>query len=483
MRHEQGVVSWKYSLLLTIAAGTLLYLGNNLSPVWWAVWLAPVPLLLLAFSSTAWAARGWVTVAVAGSMTAYLTYFRLVMPWPLTLLICLGQICLWLLVVMVARRIVLAYASAWTVFVYPVLWVAVDTLMAALLPDGNWSSMAYTQANVPVLVQTLSLGGVAGLLFLLNLPGSVIAVLFWHRHHSRSRAPALGLAAALLAGAVGYGVWQLHQPLDGSPMRVGLVSIDDAIGPHASQTYSAPIRARYDALVEQLAASGVHVIVLPEKIAVLKPVDVAAWQTHFSSIAAHANVWLEVGMGVDDGQHPRNHAWLFDPAGKLVEDYEKHYMAPPERVEHYATGSTWNVHRIDGNLFGLAICKDMHFAQLGRAYAQRNADVMVVPAWDFAYLDGWLASRMTMYRGVESGYAIVRASREGMLTVSDAHGRFLAQAMSSPMPGSTLIATVPVRARVSTVYSRLGYLFGWLCVAIGALIAIVCFMPGDLRRR
>jgi apolipoprotein N-acyltransferase len=480
MRYSQQAMSWVHSLLLALVAAVLLYVSNSLAPLWWAAWLAPLPLLLVAFFNPAWPARGWVALAVAGSMTAYLGYFGLVMPWPPIVLICIGEIFVWLCVVMLARRIVLTYASAWIVFAYPVLWSAVDTLMAALLPDGNWSSVAYTQGDVPALVQTLSLGGTAGLLFLLNLPASVLAVLLWHRHNLRSRVPALGVAAALLAGALVYGTWQLHQPLEGVPMRVGMASIDDPIGPQASPGYSTPIRDRYDALVEQLASSGAHVIVLPEKIAVLKPADVAGWQTHFSSVAARHGVWLEVGIGVDDGQHPRNYAWLFDPAGQLVEDYQKHYMAPPERIEHYAAGDSWNVHRIDGHLFGLAICKDMHFAQLGHAYAVRNADVMLVPAWDFAYRDGWLASRITMYRGVENGYAIVRASREGLLSVTDAHGHFLAQALSAPMPGNALIAELPVSGRVPTIYTRFGYLFGWLCVAIAALIAIASFIP---RRR
>ena len=77
----------------------------------------------------------------------------------------------------------------------------------------------------------------------------------------------------------------------------------------------------------------------------------------------------------------------------------------------------------------------MHFAALGRAYGQRQAGVMLVPAWDF-YADRFIANGMTVMRGVESGYTVVRSAREGLLMVSDPYGRVVAQRDSAFMPGS-----------------------------------------------
>jgi len=110
----------------------------------------------------------------------------------------------------------------------------------------------------------------------------------------------------------------------------------------------------------------------------------------------------------------------------------------------------------------------MHFAALGRAYGQRGAAVMLVPAWDFDYLDDWMESRTTVVRGIENGYAVVRPAREGLLTVSDAYGRILAERPSSAMPGSSLLARVIVASPLPTLYTRIGNVFGWLCVAAAA---------------
>ena len=40
------------------------------------------------------------------------------------------------------------WSRGWTALAYPVLWVAVDTLLATWFPEGNFGSLAYTQADV-----------------------------------------------------------------------------------------------------------------------------------------------------------------------------------------------------------------------------------------------------------------------------------------------------------------------------------------------
>lgn len=155
-----------------------------------------------------------------------------------------------------ARDAVLRFAA----IVYPVMWVAVDTLMAAVLPDGNWASLAYTQSDVHPIMQTASLFGVAGVLFLVTLGPS-----------SKGTAAMLGVTAGLVTAAVGFGVWRLGTapPEVTSVTRFGLVAIDDAIGLAAKPPYVNAIWAEYEKHVAALAAEGAQVVLLPEKIAVV----------------------------------------------------------------------------------------------------------------------------------------------------------------------------------------------------------------------
>ena len=202
-------------------------------------------------------------------------------------------------------------------------------------------------------------------------------------------------------------------------------------------------------------------MLLPEKISTVGPDEAARLSQRMAALAARTHVWLALGIGVDDGHRKRNLEWLFDPTGRLDARYDKHHMAPPER--DFSPGADFAVRNIDGTRYGLAICKDMHFAGMGRAYGQRGAQAMLVPAWDFG-LDGVYAARQSAMRGIESGFAMVRASREGLLTVTDAYGRIVAETPSAKLPGATLLARVPA-AHVPTPYSRHGDWFAWLCTA------------------
>ena len=123
----------------------------------------------------------------------------------------------------------------------------------------------------------------------------------------------------------------------------------------------------------------------------------------------------------------------------------------------------------------------MHVPSFGRRYARRGVDLMIVPANDFV-VDRWMAARMTMLRGVEGGYSVVRTARQGVLSVSDPYGRMLAEAVSGPQT-TTMLASIPkVNLSEPTLYARIGDLFGWLCVTImlAAVLLLRC-LPRDTR--
>lgn len=186
-------------------------------------------------------------------------------------------------------------------------------------------------------------------------------------------------------------------------------------------------------------------------------------------MAARLHVWLMAGAGVDDGRQQQNLAWLFDPSGRLVQAYQKQRLAPGEGA--FMPGTRAEVERIGPVLAGLAICKDMHFAAIARDYGRIGAHVVLVPSWDFGE-DAVYAARLSALRGVENGFAMVRVAREGMLTVTDAFGRVVAEVHSAPMPGATLLADLPAPRAGTTLYPWCGDVFGWLCVACGLVVLL-----------
>ncbi|WP_219117964.1 carbon-nitrogen hydrolase family protein [Janthinobacterium sp. UMAB-56] len=447
-----------------LAAGLPLYWVLGPQPLGWLAWCAPLPVLWLALRSSRRDAAWMTFLAAVLGLSSNFAYFRLLMPLASVLAVLLVKALLWLLVVLATRRLVLRYRSGWTVLAYPVLWVAIDTLMAALLPDGNWGSLAYSQADNVAALQVAALAGVPGLLFLLCLVPCALALLL---AGGRTYAPAAGATVLLLAAAFAGGAWRVQGAVASSGPLAGLVAIDDFIGPATPPARAQAIWDQYARHVEELAGQGASLVLLPEKIAVLAPAQAEAVRQRFQALARSTGVWITVGLGVQDAAGRRNLAWLFAPDGAAPVSYQKHHLAPPER--EFLAGSAYAVQPVAGLAMGLAICKDMHFASLGQTYGAAGAQTMLVPAWDFQF-DAWMGARMTVVRGVENGYAVLRAAREGVLTVSDAYGRVLAERASSAMPGSTLLAPLPAGASVATWAGWLGPLFGWLCVALGVIV-------------
>jgi apolipoprotein N-acyltransferase len=107
----------------------------------------------------------------------------------------------------------------------------------------------------------------------------------------------------------------------------------------------------------------------------------------------------------------------------------------------------------------------MDFPNLSREYAN-EVGIMLVPAWDFKE-DGRIHAQMAVMRGIENGFSIARAAREGEITASDSYGRILARGLTSNAM-HTEVVSIPMGG-TSSLYGRFGDWFPWLCSAIAAI--------------
>jgi apolipoprotein N-acyltransferase len=98
---------------------------------------------------------------------------------------------------------------------------------------------------------------------------------------------------------------------------------------------------------------------------------------------------------------------------------------------------------------------------------------LLVPAWDFDQ-DRWLHARIAVLRGVENGFALARAARDGLLTLSDSRGRILAEAATVADRFVVISGKVNV-AREKTFCTQTGDWFAWLCVASFVALLVTLF--------
>ena len=448
-------------LLVPVAAsligGGLLAASYALHPLWWAAWLAPIGLLVAASGRV----RNLWTASILAGATATLP----LIPYYLSLLgpgLVANVIVLRILLLAVALGLT-RFAAArlplgFAMLAFPGAVAALEQIMLATSVNGAAGSIAYSQSDMPGLIQVAALGGVPAVAFLVLLPGSLAGLLLTRAWPAAQRVGAvaalvlLGLAVALFSA--------VHMRRSSGAVPAVMLATDRLPGIPTDWT---KVWAAYAPAIRAQAPHG-GLVVLPEKIALL---DIPGTQAAARDVAAAAQAsgaTLVVGVEVKDGVY-RNRALVAAPDGRVAW-YDKQRMVP-HLEDRDVPGKTPFLATIAGVPFGVAICKDMHIPSIGREYAGR-VGLMAVPAWDFGR-DGWMGARMTAMRAVESGYAIARAARDGLVGGYDSAGRVLGEQRSTD---GMAVARMTMPAEVQpTLYARIGDVFGWLCVAGMALLA------------
>lgn len=455
-------------LALAALAGGLLAAGYGLHPVWWAPWLAPIPLL---FAASRASHDGRLLGAVAGAVavTSILPYLLPMPLWGTTIAIVVLRIWAWML----ATRLTVAASRRFplivSMLVLPTTIAATEMLTLVVSPHGAAGSLAYSQMDMPALAQAGSLGGVPAVAFLVLLPGAFVGLALGGAHADGARVKAALLLGAILTGVIVFSAHRLADRPAGRQASVALVA--------TNRFRDIPTRwdvvwAVYRPAVQGAAPAG-GLVVLPEKIALLSEARVAAVAADVSAVAVAKRATIVVGVEVKGSAGYRNRALITTPDGRTAW-YDKQRMVPRLEARDIPGRTPFRM-PIQGGLVGVAICKDMHVPSIGATYA--GVGLMLVPAWDFGD-DGEMGARMTAFRGIESGYWIARSARDGLIGVYDPQGRTRAERLVGAR--MTVLRTDVGLSAPPTVYHRVGNLFGWLCVVF-VLLLLAAVRRGKMR--
>lgn len=461
--------------LLAVAALALtalaVYFGTGLTPHWSLTWLAPLPILLIAPRMSWWPAWACAFVAFALGSTNVWPYLHTVIELPLSIcvLAVAGPALIFSGAVMLFRRFLLKQRPLAAALVFPLLWVAFEYLIEFKNINGTWGNLAYSQSDFLPVMQLASIAGLWGVSFAVLFFSAAIAALVY----GKKRAVLFTTALAFYLVVFGFGFWRLHQPTPSPSITVGLISSDarkDIFPQH--DDHGLALTAQYASAVDQLAAQGAQLVIIPEKIASMSDEGVSSADAILSQAARRNHIYLLYGVDHRIADKTFNQSRLFSPAGDRIASYDKHHLVP--RMEDIDTpGSARVVKDLAFGRIGLTVCKDMDFPLLSRQYGQSDVALLLVPAWDFE-VDRWLHDRMTVVRGIESGFSIARSAKQGILSVSDNRGRILAERTTDQLPFSSLVASVPV-AHANTLYARFGDWFAWLVLLALAALLLTLF--------
>jgi apolipoprotein N-acyltransferase len=470
---------WLYCAASVAASAFCLYFSTGLGTFWPLAWIAPAPVLIFAARSSARAAALAAFAAYFLGSLNLVRYLFEVMPPALAVAVLLLPALAFAVAVLAARLAARRLPPVFACFLFPSAWAAYEFLLSLVSEHGTAGSLAYSQADFLPVVQLASLTGIWGITFLLTLVPSAIAVAWTFRTY-RPLVPALALSAA----ALGYGAFRLGRAPAQPAVTVGLAATDRGIAAAFATrdaSHGMDVARGYAGRVARLGARGAQVVVLPEKLVGVTPWDSAGIEGVLGAAARAAHVTLVAGFNRIAIRTPRNLAIVFGPDGRPLAGYAKHHLLPGPETG-YQHGAAPAFFQGPGGTWGVEICKDMDFPAWSREYGRLGAKLVAVPAWDFVR-DARLHSRMAVFRGVENGFALVRAAQQGVLVVSDAYGRVLADEPTSNVPEALVVRTVPPGPG-ATFYSRTGDWFGWLSVAIlAALTGLAATSPPYFFRR
>jgi apolipoprotein N-acyltransferase len=495
--------------LLAIASGLLLFLsfpkfGNGVF-----AWVALFPLLLAISRNPRAFQLGYLAGFVASLGIVYWTSLVVVefggLPMPVGI------------AVMVLLCLALALfpgSFAWAVgrwyrvlgpralLLAPVAWVAMEWLRAHTLCDFAWCLLGYSQDRFPAAIQVARYGAVYAVSFVLVLVSSVLAYAVVEADRDQRLRVVAGAALFLIA-VLGYGFWQLQQPIpESGRVRVGLVQADILQEEKWDPGKAYDNVQRHLALTKTAAEQGARLVVWPESSAPYYYDRNPAFAATMRARAADSNVYLLFGNDDRDETHVYVGAKMLTPQGALALRYHKIRLVPfgeyvpmqplltlggrmtaklVQQVADFTPGSEPVLGQVDGHAVGAFICYEAIFPDTVREFAAGGAELLINitnDAWYGRTSAPHQHMAMAAFRAVENGKYLVRAANTGITAVVDPYGRIVER--TDLFVPAVLVRDVPFSSE-STFYARHGDVFAWSC--LGAAFALLGhgFLRGRAR--
>jgi apolipoprotein N-acyltransferase len=385
--------------------------------------------------------------------------------------------------------------------VFPVAWTAFEW---AVGHQGDirfpWLGLGSSLTDASVLVQWADVAGARGVtLWLAWCSVMIVEAMLRSREQgalkdsltvagsgSRRWRPIAAVMVTILA-AWGYGAWRERT----LPIRelgtVGLIQPNEGFREKWDPRHADSVVAKLLTMSRALESRGpLDLLVWPEAAIPGWLAEMPRWDSLFAALArgGHTPI-LTGGIHAVSADVYYNAAFFYDSTGqwRSYPVYGKHYLVPVvERVPFvpvrlfrsvpglqrwsggFSPGPILPLYETRMGRFGVIICYESVFEDLGRAYRRTGADFLVNitnDAWYGRTAGPYQHEAHLVMRAIETRMGIARAANDGISEFLDPLGRSYAET------GLEQEAIVSDRLRTSDViplYVRLGDWVGTLCV-------------------
>jgi apolipoprotein N-acyltransferase len=363
---------------------------------------------------------------------------------------------------------------------FPAILTIMEWLQYTFTPFASWGVAAYTQAHSIVIMQTVSLLGMAGLSFLIYWVNISITEIILNKnlHYFNFQIPMLALVLLVLFGTARF-YTSISNPI--TTMTVAAVGTDSEVSglPLPSKEKNDSVKNALFERTKRAANNHAQLIVWNEAAVFILPEDEAKWQADLSALVAPLKISLVASYVVPVSITPlkyENKYVYINSTGAIDYTYHKHQPVPGEPSEKGK--EPLKVFKIESTKVSGAICYDYDFPYLAKEIGQLKADIVAIPSSDWRGIDP-LHSQMAAFRAIEQGHSIIRSTRFGLSAAITPYGEMVAQMSSFDKNDKIMIAELPVKG-VTTIYSVISDAF--ICLCMGFVLLFFLNTETNIKR-
>ena len=366
-------------------------------------------------------------------------------------------------------------------FTLPLLWIVMEWLQGLGVLGFPFCRLYITQyQNLPV-IQSVSLFGSLFISLLIAFINTFIASLIVNRELRKT-----GVAVSTLAFFLinyGYGLIQLHQPIDGKQLKVALIQGNTSSNQKWEAGTTSAIFDTYYRLTKQaLEEAKPDLVVLPETILPVTFNDTAYLEA-FQSLAVETKTSLAIGGFYYDGPKKLdyNSIYYIDRDGQVCSPlYSKQKLVPfgeflpfrevlgkvlPILNNINAAGSDLEPgkessvnHLPSLGTIGSLVCFDSIFPQVARESVNNGAELFCLATNDSWFRDSagvYQHNAHAVFRALENGRWVTRAANTGISAFLSPRGEII-NALAPLTSGYTVCEVSLLSSE--TLYSKMGEL-------------------------
>lgn len=347
-----------------------------------------------------------------------------------------------------------------------VAWEGIHELLATYVIGFPWFSLAYSQWNIPQMLQIVPALGTTSLSFSIALVGISVGTIFYFRSFRTLFGTAV-LVGLIVGGTYGYGHWYLLRQSPHSLLRLRAAVMQPNIDQYKKwdPQFEAEIQQVLADMSQQVSDKQVLLTVWPESVTPGE-VQTEPYRSWIENMAQEQGSWQLLGSNRQDAGHQYVSAFLFSPQGNVEGVYDKEHLVPfgefiplenllrrlfPQvevlgELGGFTPGKKeQSLFRLNQILIGRTICYETFFSHLWREQVKNGARILVNltnDAWFFDTAAPYQHLAAAVLRAVQARRPLLRAANTGISAIIAPTGEILLQADLNTR--DILIADIPL---------------------------------------